>query len=225
EKTQGKQPESRSKRKSKDNDLQECPFFHALVWEQEKKSTRGRDRTPIFSVCCQQGRVKLPPEPHPPESLKTLLSSSLHFQQNIRTYNSILTFTSIGAQIDSKVMHKSGPFTFRIHGQNSHKIGSLVPQSGKPPKFSQLYIFDTANEVKNRISAVKRTTKAGELDGNIVKNLIETIDAHNRFVKIFRKARDLHEQSDCPEFSIRLIAQPKRGRQYDLPTTDEIAGL
>lgn len=118
--------------------LQECPFFHALVWEQEKKSTRGRDRTPIFSVCCQQGRVKLPPEPHPPESLKTLLSSSLHFQQNIRTYNSILTFTSIGAQIDSKVMHKSGPFTFRIHGQNSHKIGSLVPQSGKPPKFSQL---------------------------------------------------------------------------------------
>lgn len=222
---QSKQEVSTRKRKSRDNELQECPDCHALVWEQEKKGTRGRNRTPIFSVCCQQGRVKLPPEPHPPESLKTLLSGSLHFQHNIRTYNSILAFTSMGAKIDSKVMHKAGPFTFRIHGQNSHKIGSLVPPSGKPPKFSQLYIFDTANEVKNRILAVKRTTKAGELDGNIVKTLIETVDAHNCLAKIFRKARDLHEQTECPELRIRLIAQPRRGRQYDMPTTDEIAGL
>ncbi|RID81149.1 hypothetical protein BRARA_A03747 [Brassica rapa] len=131
----------------------------------------------------------------------------------------------MGAKLDSKVMHKPGPFTLRIHGQNAHKIGSLVPQAGKPPKFSQLYIFDTANEVKNRIATVKKTTKAGELDPDIVKQLIETMDANNCLAKVFRKARDAHEHSSCPEFRIRLIGQPKRGRQYDMPTTDEIAGL
>ncbi|CAN7089236.1 unnamed protein product, partial [Brassica rapa subsp. narinosa] len=205
--------------------LQECPYCRALVWEQEKKGSRGSNRTPLFSICCQQGRVKLPPEPHPPHSLASLRSSSAHFQHNIRTYNSILAFTSMGAKLDSKVMHKPGPFTLRIHGQNAHKIGSLVPQAGKPPKFSQLYIFDTANEVKNRIATVKRTTKAGELDPDIVKQLIETMDANNCLAKVFRKARDAHEHSSCPEFRIRLIGQPKRGRQYDMPTTDEIAGL
>ncbi|XP_013679941.1 uncharacterized protein LOC106384537 [Brassica napus] len=198
-----------------------------VLWygNKRKKGSRGSNRTPLFSICCQQGRVKLPPEPHPPHSLPSLLSSSAHFQHNIRTYNSILAFTSMGAKLDSKVMHKAGPFTLRIHGQNAHKIGSLVPEAGKPPKFSQLYISDTTNEVKNRIATVKKTTKAGELDPDIVKQLIETMDANNCLAKIFRKARDAHEHSNCPEFRIRLIGQPKRGRQYDMPTTDEIAGL
>ena len=93
----------------------------------------------------------------------------------------------MGAKLDSKVMHKAGQFTLRIHGQNAHKIGSLVPQAGKPPKFSQLYIFDTANEVKNRIATVKRTTKAGELDPDIVKQLIETMDAKQLFGQSFQK--------------------------------------
>ncbi|CAN6832529.1 unnamed protein product [Brassica oleracea] len=225
DRTEGLQASRQKKKKSKANDLQECPYCRALVWEQEKKGSRGSNRTPLFSICCQQGRVKLPPEPHPPHSLASLRSSSAHFQHNIRTYNSILAFTSMGAKLDSKVMHKAGPFTLRIHGQNAHKIGSLVPQAGKPPKFSQLYIFDTANEVKNRIATVKRTTKAGELDPDIVKQLIETMDANNCLAKVFRKARDAHENSSCPEFRIRLIGQPKRGRQYDMPTTDEIAGL
>ncbi|CAN6868444.1 unnamed protein product [Brassica oleracea] len=122
-------------------------------------------------------------------------------------------------------MHKTGPFTFRIHGQNAHRIGSLVPGAGQPPKFSQLYIIDTANEIKNRISTVKCTATVGELDPNIVKELIETMDTHNCLTKIFRKARDIHETDSCQEFSIRLKGKSKRDRQYDMPQTDEIAGL
>lgn len=203
----------------------ECPLCHALVWEKEKKGTRGPNRTPLFSICCQQGRVRLPPEPEAPHVLKTLLLTSTHFQHDIRTYNSILAFTSMGAQIDHSVMHKTGPFTFRIHGQNAHRIGSLVPQAGQPPKFNQLYIVDTANEVQNRISTVKRTAKVGELDPNIVKALIETMDTHNCLTKIFRKARDIHETDSCQEFCVRLKGKSKRDCQYDMPQTDEIAGL
>ena len=131
----------------------------------------------------------------------------------------------MGAQIDHSVMHKTGPFTLRIHGQNAHRIGSLVPQPGRRPQFSQLYIVDTANEVQNRLSTVKRTGKTGQLDPNIVKLLIETMDAHNCLTKIFRKARDIHETDSCQDFSIRLIGQSKRNRQYDMPQADEIAGL
>ena len=210
--------------KQASNEILECPSCHALVWEKEKKGTRGPNRTPLFSICCQQGRVTLPPEPEAPPALEKLFSST-HFQHDIRTYNSILAFTSMGAQIDHSVMHKTGPFTYRIHGQNAHRIGSLLPKAGQPPKFSQLYIVDTANEVQNRISTVKRTAKVGELDPNIVKELIETMDTYNCLTKVFRKARDIHETDSCQDFSIRLVGQSKRNRQYDTPQVDEIAGL
>lgn len=168
--------------------------------------------------------MKLPLEPEAPPALKKLLVST-HFQREIRTYNSILAFTSMGAQIDHSVMHKTGPFTFLIHGKNAHTIGSLVPEPGKPPKFNQLYIVNTANEIWNRISTVSRTEKVGELDPNIVKELVETMDTYNCLTKVFRKARDLHESGSCEDFSIKLTGQSKRNRQYDLPQTDEIAGL
>lgn len=217
--SKAKKPQSQ---KQTYNGILECPFCQALVWEKEKKGTRNK--TPLFSICCQQGRVKLPPELEAPPVLKKLLSST-QFQRDIRTYNSILAFTSMGAQMDQSVMHKTGPFTYRIHGQNAHRIGSLVPEPGKTPKFSQLYIVDTANEIRNRISTVSRTAKVGELDPNIVKELVETMDTYNCLTKIFRKARDLHESGGCEEFSIKLTGKSKRNRQYDLPQTDEIAGL
>ena len=39
-----------------------------------------------------------------------------------------------------------------MNSQNYHQIGSLIPESGNTPKFAQLYIHDTENEVKNRVS-------------------------------------------------------------------------
>lgn len=38
---------------------------------------------------------------------------------------------------------------------NYHNIGSLLPVEGSHPVYSQLYIFDTENEVENRIKAVR----------------------------------------------------------------------
>ena len=47
-----------------------------------------------------------------------------------------------------------GPYSFVLSGHNYHNIGSLLPVEGARPVYSQLYIFDTDNEVANRISAV-----------------------------------------------------------------------
>jgi hypothetical protein len=45
-----------------------------------------------------------------------------------------------------------GPPHFVISGQNYHRIGSLIPKPGEIPKFAQLYIYDTQNELSNRFS-------------------------------------------------------------------------
>jgi hypothetical protein len=64
----------------------------------------------------------------------------------------MFSFTSLGGKIDTGVENGPGPPHFIISGQNYHRIGSLVPKIGEPPKFAQLYIYDTQNEVNNRLS-------------------------------------------------------------------------
>ena len=56
--------------------------------------------------------------------------------------------TPHGAQVDYIVMHRKCPHTFRMHGQNYRAIGTLIPDDKYKPKYAQLYIYDTHNEVK-----------------------------------------------------------------------------
>jgi hypothetical protein len=69
----------------------------------------------------------------------------------------MFSFTSFGGQVESREVESRGndgrgPPNFVIFGQNYHRIGSLVPNVGDTPKFAQLYIYDTENEVENRLS-------------------------------------------------------------------------
>ncbi|KAI9128852.1 hypothetical protein K1719_000335 [Acacia pycnantha] len=72
-----------------------------------------------------------------------------------------------------------GPYSFVLCGQNHHLIGSLLPPEGNPPVYSQLYIYDTNNEVSNRISAVSRYGYVEELNPNIVKLIKDCLDENN----------------------------------------------
>lgn len=62
----------------------------------------------------------------------------------------MFSMTSFGANVDENVNDNLGPYVFRVSGQISHKIGSLSPD----PRFLQLYLFDTENEVENRFKAI-----------------------------------------------------------------------
>ncbi|CAH9085626.1 unnamed protein product, partial [Cuscuta epithymum] len=79
---------------------------------------------------------------------------SKHFLENIRSYNSMFSFTSMGGRVEGNVNRGRSPPIFKLHGQNYHLIGSLLPPPGARPKFAQLYIYDTENEVQNRFSSV-----------------------------------------------------------------------
>nr|GEW90085.1 hypothetical protein [Tanacetum cinerariifolium] len=43
-------------------------------------------------------------------------------------------FTSFGARIDHSINTGKAPYTFRINGQNYHRIGSLLPKEGIQPR-------------------------------------------------------------------------------------------
>lgn len=67
----------------------------------------------------------------------------------------MFSFTSMGGKVDASVNQSKGPRTFRLSGKNYDKIDSLLPTEGSSPRFAQLYIYDTENEVDHRIQAIR----------------------------------------------------------------------
>jgi len=120
-----------------------------------------------------------------------------------------------------------GPPVFKINGQVHHRIGTLLPPDGSPPKFIQLYIYDTTNETRNRLRALHPDERPLEpLDPMIIQNLTRMLDEHNPFVKKIRIARDRLQEHGDEEFVIRIIgAQEGDPIQYNLPSTDHLAML
>lgn len=95
--------------------------------------------------------------PDCPYSLKDLMHFDgghvcSEFMRLIRHYKSMFSFTSLGADIDNSVNVGTAPYVFKMHGTVYHRIGSLMPQEDGVPKFSQLYIIDSADELRYRMN-------------------------------------------------------------------------
>lgn len=80
---------------------------------------------PIFTVCCQQGKIKLPSSKPTPDILDSLLDPSggqisLSFWENIRAYKSMFSFTTLGAKANHSINDGSSPYIFKISGQVCH---------------------------------------------------------------------------------------------------------
>jgi len=67
----------------------------------------------------------------------------------------MFVFTSAGIKLDKSINDSRGLPTIRIQGQPCQRIYSLLPMPGKESKFAELYIFDTNNELQNRINAIR----------------------------------------------------------------------
>ncbi|KAH0858488.1 hypothetical protein HID58_086749, partial [Brassica napus] len=170
-------------------DIVSCPSCKALLWNAEATGVQPNRDAKQFSLCCQRGRVRLPPVREPPSPLLELLETP-KFRSHIRVANSLLAFTSMGAQIDHSVTGTPGPFTFRVHGQIIHRIGSMLPDDGNDPEYLQLYIFDTDNELENRKRSFTKGSSQLAVDDTVILQLIEMLDINNHLAKTFRHARD-----------------------------------
>ncbi|XP_058775057.1 uncharacterized protein LOC131649304 [Vicia villosa] len=206
----------------------ECHSCHAVMWYQERKANTRHSTVPRFSRCCRSGKVVLPLLNDPPQLLQNLLyngtsSESRNYQANIRTYNAMFSFTSPGMKFDTTLADGGGPPTLRLHGQTCHRIGTLIPEDGDSPQFAQLYIFDTDNEVENR---VKCFSDNDNIDRDIVSKLKIMLDDCNPHAKAFRMARDLLKANAFLDLKLRLISdRPGDGRVYNTPTVSEVAAL
>jgi len=130
------------------------------MWYEERTRKDKNQANAKYSLYCDMGRVQLPFLKNPSLLLQQLLCDqesreSKNYQHNIRAYNMMFAFSSLGAKIDTSVLNGKGPSIYKIHGQSCHLIVSLLPMPEKPPKFAQLYIYDTENEIQNRIDAVR----------------------------------------------------------------------
>ncbi|GKF45829.1 hypothetical protein Tco_0135631, partial [Tanacetum coccineum] len=85
-----------------------------------------------------------------------------------------------------------------VFGQLYHWLGSLCPAEGDPPRFLQLYVYDTENEVDNRMAHFGGDNSG--LRRDIVEGLIELLDNHNALVQLFRTAREKLLESEVPPF-------------------------
>jgi len=211
-----------------------CRHCDAIFWfnERNKSMTRHNNQEPIYSNCCKNGKIRIPKYKEPPTFLNELIHQKMdtrckHFLQKIRQYNSMFAFTSMGGNIDKKINDGEGPYVFRVNGQIHHRIGSLLPLPDNCPKFAELYIFDTKNEISNRIRALTNEEPGEQdIDPEIVRGLKKMLDEYNPLVKIFRQAHDFLEEHKGIDISIRIVGADKADRiQYEMPHQEELAML
>ncbi|GKF76928.1 hypothetical protein Tco_0229398, partial [Tanacetum coccineum] len=99
----------------------------------------------------------------------------------------------------------------------------MCPEEGERPRFLQLYIYDTDNEVSNRMTHFGGQQQGG-LKKEIVEGLIDFLDNHNALVQLFRTARDKYLEADIPEFKVKLY-NVVGTREYELPTAESIGAI
>ncbi|XVF49856.1 hypothetical protein PTKIN_Ptkin04bG0049700 [Pterospermum kingtungense] len=209
--------------------IHKCTFCGAQMWFEERLVRTSTSSNLRFSLCCLEEKVWLPLYKETPVPLNSLLDynggvKAKSFRDNIRMYNSMFQFTSIGGKIDNEINRRPGPYVFRLCGQNHHKIGSLLPVDGETPKFAQLYIYDTANELANRMRPFSTSPGATKPDEDVVKQLMKMFDETNIIVRAFRMARDRFGDTDYVPVRLRLIGH-RSERQYSDAMSDEVAGL
>ncbi|KAM0879748.1 hypothetical protein ACQ4PT_034029 [Festuca glaucescens] len=211
-----------------------CGRCKAIFWYQErvKSASAITERRVVYNNCCKGRKVFIAPFRRPPEFLQALLHfngpmRTKAFIEKIRQYNCLFAFTSMGATIDRSVNSGGDPNVFKICGNVCHRIGSLLSEEGKTPKYAELYIYHGGDEVDNRIQALNKDDKAeGGLDKDIVKGLEVMLNTHNSLVKKFRMAKQVLAENEFANVSIRIVAPGELdGPQFSLPSTDELTCL
>jgi hypothetical protein len=199
-------------------------FYNAKMWIKERLAKLS-NINPQFFMCCENGKVLLLNLLVTLQELEVLLTSkersAVKFGDEIRMYNLVLAFISLGAKVDELITRGTRPYSFRIQGEFYHKIGSLCPTEGQRPQFAQLYIHDMDNEDQNR-HAFKPS-----LDPTTLDWLLTMMYNINPYVEVFKMVRDMMAIEGVPiDMKLHLIAfQTKDAHRYNVPTTNEVAAL
>ncbi|KAI5390345.1 hypothetical protein KIW84_075600 [Lathyrus oleraceus] len=171
-------------------------------------------------MCCKGGKVTISQVPAPDELLQLFLDSSTegrHFRQHIRSYNHVMSFTSLGVHVDENLVATGcGIYTFRAQGAIYHKIGGFHPNQGSRPRYLQLYIYDTDHELQNRMRENSILNQA------VVYKLQKLLHQCNPFVIMFRQ---LALEPNIEECRLLVKEHPSNQPQYSLPSASQVATI
>ncbi|KAK1390836.1 hypothetical protein POM88_019014 [Heracleum sosnowskyi] len=206
----------------------QCEKCEACMWKEERTNKNVRRGRPEFSLYCAKGEIQLPKEKPIPSYMWQIYNDSKkgpRFKEGIRLYNSLFAFTSTGGRVDHSINCGGAPYIYRLNGQNHHLFGSLIPDNGEDPKFCQLYIYDTENEVTNRMKWIN--VRDGQtVHAEIVEGLMKMLDEKNELVKEFRTQRDRFKDGEVTDLEITLkVSRAADGRENHVGPSDEIAGI
>jgi hypothetical protein len=158
------------------------------MWIEERKFRASR-ANPKFQMCCQDSQVIPEPVHFLPNTIADLLqvnnNASKEFKPNIRTYNLVLSLTSMDVDLDQRYANnQTSAYAFRIHGSVHHLMSStLIPEDDFRPKFAQIYIFDSKeNELSNGMNVAGNPN----VDLSIMSTLQSMMHKVNPFVRSFK---------------------------------------
>ena len=201
-----------------------CESCNALHFEGERTAD-GK-----FSSCCHKGKVILPQKREVPPYLRQILVNPSHddyqnFQENIRSYNSAVSFASMGAE--NEEIPGRGPYCFRCSGEIRHCTSNYHPNADEPRQYAQLYVVDSskANVIRNECKANVRCV------AEIMTNLDKIIRENNVFAKAYQMLGDVERQEkerfgDDVSHDVNIVFKRDRNddrRRYNLPSGDEVA--
>ncbi|CAK8575540.1 unnamed protein product [Lathyrus sativus] len=96
----------------------------------------------------------------------------------------------------------------------------MLPEMGEPPQYAQLYIFDTNNEVENKLYFFRDNKK---LEKDMVTSLKQMLDENNVQAKAFRMERDILKETTFHDLKLKLItSRPGDDHVYNTPTVSEV---
>ena len=153
--------------------------------------------------------------------------NQINFRENIRSYNSALSYASMGAKVID--FPGRGPYVFKVHGQTYHKTSHLHSVNGQAPQFAQLYVLDStqATELRQDHAANEQCIP------QVMDQLDRFFRQHNRLAATYTILREIEEHAALQAIEageelpvVNMVFKRDRQsdrRRYNAPTSNEIA--
>ncbi|SGZ06140.1 BQ5605_C031g10921 [Microbotryum silenes-dioicae] len=154
--------------------------------------TRSNPSSPThFGACCSQGK-------------------------NARSYNNVLSFTSLAALWDQTQVGTLGPPVFRVFGRLYHRLGALIPAVNQCPTFAQTWLINPAEATDTRLEPDGADI---HMQRSTLTKLESMLRTKNHFVREFASAKPRAGWDTAKEWILRLCLPPDRDRRTHNPPT------
>ena len=169
------------------------------------------------TTCCNNGKVKLPPFPKPPDEISRLWhdqsTKGKLFRKNARHINNAVCISSI--QINERNMGFQPTVVFQ--GRLQHRVGPLQAEEGETPRFVQLYVHDASLETSQRFKNMYVPTALSQAQKQMLEEILATVQGalhtSNPFIKDFKQIMEIGDEQ-LPQGKIIISAKSRPSGEH-----------